>query len=131
MTFHPNAGQLRRAYDAFAGGDIQPLLDLLSDDIVWVDSTLGPLAGSYHGKAEVPQFFGKMMDVYKGEFAVEVLDILADDDCGVVLTRESGVVDGDRLSWTGVHQYSFDGGQVKRFDAFCSAEYQRFWSDRT
>ncbi|MDE3205671.1 MAG: nuclear transport factor 2 family protein [Acidobacteriota bacterium] len=131
MTLHSNAGQLKGAYDAFAGGDIQPLLDLLSEEIVWVDSTLGPLAGAYHGKAEVPQFFGKMMDIYKGEFAVEVLDVLADDDYGVVLTRESGVVDGHRLSWTGVHQYSFEGGKVKRFDSFCSVEYQRFWSDRT
>ncbi len=71
------------------------------------------------------------MDIYKGEFAVEVLDVLADDDYGVVLTRESGVVDGHRLSWTGVHQYSFEGDKVKRFDSFCSVEYQRFWSDRT
>ncbi len=51
MTLHSNAGLLKGAYDAFAGGDIQPLLDLLSEEIVWVDSTLGPLAGAYHGKA--------------------------------------------------------------------------------
>ena len=49
MSSHPNAELLRGAYDAFERGDLQPLLGLLRDDIEWVDSTLGPLAGTYRG----------------------------------------------------------------------------------
>jgi ketosteroid isomerase-like protein len=46
MTLHPNAELLQHSYDAFGRGDMQPLLDLVCDDIEWVDSTLGPLAGT-------------------------------------------------------------------------------------
>jgi ketosteroid isomerase-like protein len=129
MSSHPNAKVLRNTYDAFERGDLQPLLDLLSDDIEWVDSTLGPLAGTYRGKAEVPQFFAKMTELYKGNLRVEVLDIIANDDHGIVLTRESGVED-DRVAWNSVHQFSFSDGRVNRFVSYGSAEYQRFWLDR-
>jgi ketosteroid isomerase-like protein len=131
MSSHPNAELLRNIYDAFERGDLQPLLDLLNDDIEWVDSTLGPLAGSYRGKAEVPQFFGKMMEIYKGNLRVEVLDILANDDYGIVLTRESGTVEGDPVAWKSVHEFSFSGGRVNQFVRYGSVEYQRFWLDRT
>jgi ketosteroid isomerase-like protein len=39
---HPNTTLLREAYDAFATGDLGPLLAALTDDITWRDSTLAP-----------------------------------------------------------------------------------------
>jgi ketosteroid isomerase-like protein len=131
MSSHPNAALLRNTYDAFGQGNLQPLLDLLTDDVEWVDSTLGPLAGTYRGKAEVPQFFGKMVDIYQGNLRVEVLDIIANDDHGIVLTRESGAVDGEPVAWNSVHEFSFSQGRVHRFVSYGSAEYQRFWVERT
>jgi ketosteroid isomerase-like protein len=130
MTLHANAERLRSGYDAFENGDLQPLLDLLSEDIEWVDSTVGPLTGAYHGKAEVSELFGKMMNLYKGNLRVEVVDIIANDDHGIVLTRESGTVDGDPVAWNSVHQFSFAGGRVDRFVSYGSAEYQSYWIGR-
>jgi ketosteroid isomerase-like protein len=130
MSSHPNADLLRDAYDAFERGDLQPLLERLSDDIEWVDSTLGPLGGTYRGKTEVPQFFAKMMDIYKGNLRVEVRDIIANDDHGIVLTRESGPVEGDSVAWSSVHEFSFSGGRVNRFVSYGSAEYQRYWVNK-
>jgi ketosteroid isomerase-like protein len=127
MTTHPNARLLQNAYQAIEHGDLHPMLSILSDDMTWTDSTLGPLAGSYR-KDEVPQFFGKMMDVYHGTLRVEIAGIIADDDHGIVLTRESGTVDGEQVAWTGVHVYTFDSGRVTRFVNYGSAEYQRFWA---
>ena len=85
---HPTADLLRRAYEAAGTGDLQPLLDALADDVTWRDSSLGPLAGEYHGKDDVLAFFGKMMEVYAGTLRLDVQAILADDVRGVVLTRE-------------------------------------------
>src|SRR5215470_2196191 len=53
-------------------------------------SSLGPLADEYHGKDEVLAFFGKMQEVYAGTVRLELQDVLANEDHGVVLTRESG-----------------------------------------
>ena len=129
MTTHPKARLLQEAYQAVEHGDLQPMLSLLSEDITWQDSTLGPLAGTYR-KDEVPQFFAKMMDVYHGTLRVEIADMLAGDEHGIVLTRESGTVDGQSVAWTGVHVYTFSGGRVTRFVSYGSAEYQRFWAGK-
>jgi ketosteroid isomerase-like protein len=129
MTTHPNAQLLQNSYQAIEHGDLRPMLNSLSDDMTWIDSTVGPLAGSYR-KDQVPQFFGKMMDVYAGTLRVEIASTIADDDHGIVLTRESGTVDGERVAWTGVHVYTFDGGTVTRFVNYGSAEYQRFWAGK-
>ena len=129
MTTHPNAQLLRDTYQAVGQGDLQPLLGLLSKDIIWTDCTLGPLAGTY-GKDEVPQFFSKMVDVYNGTLRVEIASILADDDHGIVLTREAGTVRGEPVAWSGVHVWSFAQGRATRFVSYGSAEYQRFWASR-
>ena len=86
---HPNAGLLRRAYEAAGTGDLQPLPDVLADDITWRDSSLGPLAGEYHGKDDVLAFFGKMAEVYAGTLRLDVHDILANDEHTAVLCNLS------------------------------------------
>lgn len=129
MTAHPNARLLASSYQAVEQGDLQPMLAMLSEDITWTDSTLGPLAGTYR-KDEVPQFFGKMTDVYGGTLRVEIVSMIADEGHGIVLTRESGTVDGETVAWTGVHVWSFDQGRATGFVGYGSAEYQRFWAAR-
>ena len=127
---HPNADLLRRAYEAAGTGDLQPLLDALADDVTWRDSSLGPLAGEYHGKDDVLAFFGKMMEVYAGTLHVEVQGILADDDHGVVLTRERGETAGEPVSWTGTHIWTFRGGRCTEFLAMNDGVYNQFWATR-
>ena len=125
---HPNAGLLRRAYEAAGTGDLQPLLDVLADDITWRDSSLGPLAGEYHGKDEILDFFAKMMEVYAGTLRLDVQDILASDDRGVVLTRERGETAGGPVSWTGTHIWTFRDGRGTEFLAMNDGVYNRFWA---
>ena len=127
---HPNAALLRRAYEAAGTGDLQPLLDALADDVTWRDSSLGPLAGEYHGKDGVLAFFGKMMEVYAGTLRLDVHDILANDDHGVVLTRERGETGGEAVSWTGTHIWTFGDGRCTEFIAMNDGVYNRFWATR-
>jgi ketosteroid isomerase-like protein len=128
---HPNETLLRKAYEGFGRGDLEPLLGALTDDITWTDSTLGPLAGDYTGTDEVLGLFGRMMEVYGGTLRLEVLDILANDDRAVVLTREQGTAADELVRWTGVHVWRFRDGRCEQFIAYADAHYQRFWSDRT
>lgn len=129
MTTYRNAQRLQDAYQAVAHADLRPMLSLLSDDATWTDSTLGPLADTYR-KDEVPQFFSKMRDVYDGTLRVEIRNIVANDDHGIVLTQESGAVDSEQVAWTSVHVYTFELGLATQFINYGSAEYQRFWADK-
>ena len=60
---HVSTKLLRETYQAFAGGDLEPLLGALTDDISWHDSRLGPLAGHCTGKDQVLGLFAKMTEV--------------------------------------------------------------------
>ena len=124
---HPNTKLLQDAYEALSHGDLGPLLAALTDDISWRDSTLGPLTGDYTRKDQVLGLFGKMAEVYRGTLRLEAIDIFANDDRGVVLTREAGTADGADLTWTGVHLWGFRDGRCARFTAYADADYQRFW----
>ena len=125
---HPNTKLLQAAYEAFSHGDLGPLLAALTGDISWRDSTLGPLTGDYTRKDQVLGLFGKMAEVYRGTLRLEAIDIFANDDRGVVLTREAGTADGADLTWTGVHLRGFRDGRCAQFTAYADAGYQRFWS---
>jgi ketosteroid isomerase-like protein len=124
---HPSEDLLRRIYEAAGNGDLQTLLDALTDDIIWQDSTLGPLAGEYRGKHEVLAFFGKMADVYAGTLRLEVEDVLVNDRHGVVSTREEGESAGEAVAWAGVQVWTFRDGRCAHFLAVNDRTYNRFW----
>ena len=109
---HRNEQLLRRNYDAFTTGDMDPMLDSLTDDIDWHVSGASPLAGDYKGKAEVLEFFAQMTELYGGTLRLEVLDVLANDDHGVVLTRERGEHAGKAVEYGGVHRWDFRDGKA-------------------
>ena len=127
---HPNALQLRTMYDGVGQGDLDPLIASLADDVSWIDSSLGPLAGEFTGKDDVLGFFGKMMGIYGDTFRLEITAILADDDRGVVLTSEAGTSSGGSLAWTGVHLWTFRDGRCTRFQSVTDKAYNHFWAQR-
>lgn len=123
-----NARRLADAYTDFLNGDLSRLFAILSDDVRWVATGRGPVAGHYVGPAEVRAFFQRMWDVYGGTLQLEVLSTLADADYGVVLTHEHGVARGHELSYRSVHVYRFDAdGRCTEFLALQDDAYDAFW----
>ena len=60
MSAEQNIETARQMYQAFGRGDVQAMLDLVTDDIDWSTDAAIPSApwyGPRHGKAEVASFF--------------------------------------------------------------------------
>jgi ketosteroid isomerase-like protein len=127
---HSNETLLRATYDAVGNGNLEVLLDALADDVIWEDSSLGPLAGEFHGKQAVGDFFGRMFEVYAGTLRLEVVDVVANDDHGVVVTHEHGETAGGAVSWRGAHIWTFRDGRCAEFVAVNDGAYNRFWAGR-
>ena len=125
---HANETMIRSAYDAALTGDLQPMLGMLSDEVRWNASGESPLAGMYVGKDGVLRFFGAMAQQYQGTLEVQVRDVFASDQRAVVLTTESGMVDGHRLEWASAHVYSIAEGIIVDFTSFQDDAYHAFWS---
>ena len=116
---HPNEERLRRGYEAFAAGDMDAIREMFADDIVWRVSGRNPLAGEYRGQDQVFDFFAKLMQVSGGTFRVEVLDVLANDQRAVAITRTRVELAGEALENTGVGVYEIGrDGKTKEASFF-------------
>ena len=124
---HPNEDTLRKLYDALGRGDVPTVLGLLTDDVRYHISGRSKVSGDYAGKDEVVGFIGKLMELSGGTFRVQVLDVLANDEHGVVLTTETAQHDGRVLDNHAVHVWDMRGGACSRFRGYNEEAWDQFW----
>ncbi len=120
---HPNEELVRGGYEAFAKGDASEVLSRLADDIVWHVPGRSPIAGDYHGHEEVIGFFGKLQERTGGTFALELHDVLANDDHVVVLARASGERNGKTGIFDVAHVWHVSDGKATEFWALSVDQY--------
>jgi ketosteroid isomerase-like protein len=125
-----NATLLRRAYEAFAGGDIPTVLATFSDEIMWHVPGRSRLSGDYKGQNEVVGFFGKAMELSAGTLRVEVDELLADGERVVALTTVSAERKGRRWSSPEIHVWRVVDGKAVEFREFQGDQQteDEFWS---
>jgi ketosteroid isomerase-like protein len=127
---HPNEELLRRGYEAFSKGDLDTVLGIFDENIVWHVPGRNPIAGDYKGHAEVTAFFGKIFELSGGTFKLEIHDVLANDEHVVVMTHATGQRESKRLDSTEVNVWHVKNGKATEFwaaplDAYADDE---FWS---
>ncbi|MDQ3940758.1 MAG: nuclear transport factor 2 family protein [Actinomycetota bacterium] len=116
MADHPNAANLRKGYEAFKKQDLDAISDLFADNITWHVPGTSPLAGDYKGKEEVFGFFMKTIELSGGTFAIDVHDVLANDEHGVALVHVTGERSGKRLDQNQAHVFHVDSdGKATEF----------------
>ena len=129
---HPNEVVLRDAYVAMAAGDGRTLAALLTPETVWVIRGRGKLAGSYSGPDEIFSLWKSIAAQTGGGLRLEVEDVLANDERGVVLVVARGERSGRVLEERQVAVFEFAGpGKVRRatFVYEDPDAYDSFWDD--
>lgn len=129
MNDHPNTILMKRAYDAFAAGDLATLRELMADDAVWHQPGHSSLAGDYAGREAILDFFGEVFTNSNGTFKAEPLDILADDERAMALQRATAQRDGHSLDAREVVVSEIRDGKVVSTQVFASdtAQEDTFW----
>ena len=79
-----NKELVERGYAAFAAGDVQTVMDLFDDDIEWTQPGQSAISGTFHGKTEVLEHFGRLAE--KG-LTVELKKLIAEGDTVVAITK--------------------------------------------
>jgi uncharacterized protein len=130
MADHPNLDLMRRGYAAYQAGDMDTINSLFADEVVWHVAGRSQLAGDYTGKEQVFGFFGKLQELSQGTSAVEVHDLLANDDHGVAIVTESATRNGRSHQGRATHVLHLRDGKVTEFwdaqvDQYAADE---FWS---
>jgi len=130
MADHANVGILRKAYEAFAAGDMAALTELFAEDVVWHLPGRNPLAGTHRGRDAVFAVFTKTAQLSGSTFRIELHDVLANDEHTVAIQRETGSRQGRQLDVRDVEIYHVRDGKITEWWSFSDDERQNdeFWS---
>jgi len=119
-----NIEKCKKAYAAFAVGDVEAASADLDDKIEWVVPGNSALSGTYRGKDEVIGFWMKLAE--KG-FTTSPVHYFGDDERVVVLTNVTAAGE----STESVDVLTFRDGKVVEFkDIGDTAMQERIWGSR-
>ena len=86
MSVQDNKDIIQRGYEAFSAGDMETVMTLFDDDIEWVQPGASAVSGTFHGKTEVMEQFGRLAE--KG-LTVKLNRLIAEGDTVVAITEVS------------------------------------------
>jgi uncharacterized protein len=111
----------KKAYDAFAAGDLETVLSTFDDNVEFVVPGNSTVSGTYRGKAEVTQFFAKLAEK---SFTTTPSRFPADGDLVVVL----GQVSAGGESAPEADVCAFRGGKLVKLEAYSdTAMFERVY----
>lgn len=108
---HPNVDVLRLSDEALQAGDIEQFLSYFTDDLVMHAGGHNPLAGTYKGKEQFQELFGRFMEL-AGDYSFEAHSYLADDEHGVSMQKSKMTKDGQTLELDEVFVMHFRDGKI-------------------
>jgi uncharacterized protein len=129
-----NARLIRDFHEAldrfYAGGDLEAVRGMLSDEIAWHVPGRSAIAGDYVGKSDVIDYFHQRRQLGRGAFKVSVHDILASEGRAVLLAGGQAERDGRTLGWETAGVFRIEGGKIAEcwllpFDQYA---FDEIWS---
>jgi uncharacterized protein len=110
---------LRDAYEALNQGDIEHALGVLDERAEWCEHSDLPEAGLYRGRDAIRTFLESFLESW-GEFTQETEDLIAGEDCVLILlrSRSRGKGSGIPVEARYAHLWTMEDGRGKRVDAY-------------
>ena len=118
MSVEANKDRVREAYEAFTRRDLQPFLDVIADDVDWIDPLPAdhPVGGVFRGRTEVKRYFEELgkLATFK---AFKVVDIIAEGDAVVAFIHLETTMrhNGRDFSGDSAHVWTFADGVAVRY----------------
>jgi hypothetical protein len=122
MSAEENVQTAKDGYAAFGRGDLPGILELLTDDIEWVNPgppDVIPGAGTHRGKDAVAGFFGTLAQSTEFQ-AFEPREFIAQGDNVVALIHSEATArsTGRKFVDHEAHLWTFRDGKVAHFQVF-------------
>jgi uncharacterized protein len=112
-----NANLVRRIYKLVEAHGVEGLLELATDDIVWVSDPGFPGGGRHDGKDDVHRWLRQLW-IYD-EVSIDVEEIIDLDDTVLSITRFHGISAGaPSVDWPWCHLFAFRDGRISQVQSF-------------
>jgi ketosteroid isomerase-like protein len=116
-----NVEVLRTAYAKGAAQGVEGILELATEDLVWISDPRFPGGGTHMGKENVRRWLNTIW-IYE-EISIDVEEIIDLDDKALGITRWHAVPrDAPKVDWLWCHLVSFRGGLVRQAQSFLDKE---------
>ena len=89
MTADENVAIMQRAYDAFNSADMDTLIEIFDESVVWHLPGRSSMADDYQGRDATLAYFGQLGQETGGTFRAELERLVGDDDDRVVGIQRS------------------------------------------
>jgi uncharacterized protein len=121
---------LGRQREMYAGGDIQPVADLLADDVVWHVPGTNPIAGDYRGREAVIGYFRLRRELAGGTIAITRQGEAHHDEALVQLADGRARLGGEDVIWRTAGVYRVSDGTIAEawLIPLDSEHFDRAWS---
>ena len=108
-----NVATMQRAYDAFNTGDMDTLIEIFDENIVWHLPGRSSMAKDYEGRDATLAYFGQLAQKTGGTFRAELERLLGDDDDRVVgIQRSTADRDGKHVNVGNCIVFQLKDGRV-------------------
>jgi ketosteroid isomerase-like protein len=130
MTEHPNVRLVRRGYESFAAGDLEPLRESMVDTVVWHEPGRSALGGDHKGPDGVIEFLSKLRDLSGGTFTMQLVDVLATPERVVALQEETARRGERELDMSSAVEFEIHQGKITEVTVYHDDTYHfdEFWS---
>jgi uncharacterized protein len=116
---------IRRVFEAFRGGDVRALFEVIAEDAVWRVAGNVPVAQEYRGRDQIFELFRETRLTYLSELRWA----LADGDHAVAVYRARGLRPGRELDIDQVLLITLRDGRWQEILALPTdpAAFEAFW----
>jgi ketosteroid isomerase-like protein len=108
---HPNALILEKIYRDFTSGNYIEMLDACADEFTFQLAGKSPLAGKYNRTNFLTGFVQKLKDISGGTYEMQIHDVMASDQHGIVLSTVKVTVGGTTHELRTVHVWRMPNGK--------------------
>jgi ketosteroid isomerase-like protein len=115
---HPNEEMLRQAYGAFARGDLQGYLSNCTPGITFRVPGRCVVAGTYSRDQFASPMISTVIEQTQASFRETVLDVVANDQRGVVLASHEFARNGKMHKYNTAHIYRIEDGKLASFEEY-------------
>lgn len=128
---HPNEARLRELYDRFAHGDLGGFLEGCSDDVLFAVPGYATVSGTYTRDEFIPWIQATIART-DGTFREDVLDVVANDEHGVLLLLHLFDRAGQHYEYQTAHRVAFRDGKIARWTEHPGSmrEFEEAWGKR-
>jgi ketosteroid isomerase-like protein len=122
----------RRQGEMYAGGPLEPVVELLAADVVWHVPGSSPIAGDHRGTAQVTDYFERRRRLADATMRMRPGEAIAEGDAVAQFVEGTAVLDGAQVSWQTIGVYRVDVEQRRVREVWLvpldADAFDRIWS---